>query len=145
MAGTRDLLSLLGDIDGTLSLLTIVAGFGLYMRPKLIAWYAARKRATLEAQIKQLEVLSTSPSARSELMQQRTLWVFVALGMWVMLQALSILPDGAKFVVVAHWLCGGIVYLIATDTLGKMRQIKDAPTTLRRLRQQLAALQLPTP
>lgn len=134
-------MNFMADIDGTLSFLMLAAGAWLYCRPKIAAWRASRQISTLKREIEILDRLRQAPSARAELAQERVFWVFFAIGCWMMLQAMQAFPVGHQIVPVSHWLFGGLVYLIAMDTLGKMRRIRFAPDAIEELRSKLTELE----
>jgi NADH:ubiquinone oxidoreductase subunit H len=140
----REFISLLGDIGGTQALLTGVAVLAAPLLRaawrRVSAWRDQRSRRGLINQIAQLERLSTSPSARTELMQKRVFWIFAVLGAWIMFMAIGQLPDTQTFMLFNHLVSGALIYMIAVSTAGEMMRLKKASETLERLRKKLDKL-----
>lgn len=140
----RESISLLGDINGTQALLTGVAVLAAPLLRsvwrKVLAWREQRSRQGLINQISQLERLSTSPSARTELMQKRVFWIFAVLGAWIMFMAIGQLPETQTVMLINHLVAGALIYMIAISTAGEMMRLKQAPKTIERLRKKLDKL-----
>ena len=131
----REWLSLLGDLDGTIAMVTAVAvPSGIWLWRKFNVWRIELTQHNIKTEIEFIERLAASPSERSGWMQHRMLWIFCVVGIWMFSQFTRTFPDGVIFESVMSLCCGAAIYGIATDTLSTMRRIKKAPETLIRLR-----------
>jgi hypothetical protein len=142
MPSIRELISLLGDVGGTIALVTTIAvPMTIYSVRRFRVWYVEQNIRGIKREITQAERLASSPSARSELMQRRIFVVFLMLGLWIMFQSVGFAANGHEAMIAVHWLFGGAVYVVAVDTLTRVRLVDKTPERLERLRAKLAKLE----
>lgn len=131
---------IIGLTSGVVTLVMAIAPAREYWR-NWRARRAERSRITILREIDFLERMSQSPSARSELAQQRTIMICVGFGLWIMFQGMAFDEQGRKLVLVLDVLCGAGVYLLAAATLGDFGRIKNAPRKIAELRAKASKFQ----
>lgn len=103
-------------------------------------WRIKQSRISLQREIVFFSRMAQSPSARSELAQQRSYWVFALLGIWMMVQGIAFDDAGRHALLFMHVGCGAAIYLIAAKTIGDFANIKNAAEKIAELQSKLEKL-----
>jgi hypothetical protein len=139
MSAFWEVIEHLGDLGKVIPVIAAVVALPKAWR-RWSTWRAQRSSTSLQKKILEIERLSKSPSARSDLMQNRLFLLFMLLGLWLMMQGLGFDASGRQLVLAVDVVCGAAMYLLAAATMGQMKDIQRAAETIDKLKHRLSKL-----